>query len=254
LGICLLRYPKNQAKLDQAQKKIGSAQKHQSRGGASEEESLYNVLVWGRCFLQYPGTARGGIRLESHSSSQISHLLTRWSHGETSAREELVPLVYQELRRVAHRCLANQYPAHTVQSADLVHEAYLRLVERTSVNYQSRIHFFASAARIMRGILVDHARKRRAAKRGGGAITLVLDEAVASSQENGIDLMALDDALTRLAALDARQGEIVEMRFFAGLSIEDTSRVLGISAATVKREWATARLWLHNALRRVLDP
>ena len=105
----------------------------------------------------------------------------------------------------------------------------------------------------MRGILVDHARMHRAAKRGGGAITLVLDEAVASSQKNGVDLIALDDALTRLAALDARQAEIVEMRFFAGLSIEETSRALGISAATVKREWATARLWLHNALSRTVD-
>lgn len=185
----------------------------------------------------------------SHASSKVTQLLSLWSQGEASAREKLVPLVYEELRRLARRCLADQSCAHTLQSADLVHEAYLRLAGRASVHYQDRIHFFAVAARMMRGILVDHARMSRAAKRGGGAITLFLDDAIASSQDTGVDLLALNDALTRLAALDARQTEIVELRFFGGLSIEDTARALGISPATVKREWATARLWLHNALR-----
>jgi len=189
-----------------------------------------------------------GCSLDSRSPSQISELLVRWSQGEAAAREKLVPLVYEELRRLARRYLGNQSRRHTLQSADLVHEAYLRLIDRSSLHCQDRVHFFAVAARIMRGILVDHARMHRAAKRGGGAITLVLDEAVAVSQKAGVDLIALDDALTRLAALDARQSDIVELRFFGGLSIEDTSQALGISSATVKREWATARLWLHKAL------
>ena len=176
----------------------------------------------------------------------------RWGQGEASAREKLVPLVYDELRRLARRCLANQLREHTLQSAALVHEAYLRLVGRTSVHWRDRIHFFAVASRLMRGILVDHARMHGAAKRGGNAITLVLDEAVALSQKVGIDLISLNDALTRLATLDARQSQIVELRFFGGLSIEETAQLLGISPATVKREWATARLWLHHAMSRTV--
>jgi RNA polymerase sigma-70 factor (ECF subfamily) len=131
-----------------------------------------------------------------------------------------------------------------------VHEAYLRLVGRSDVQWQNRVHFFAVAARMMRGILVDHARMHGAAKRGGNAVTLVLDDAVALPKKKELDLLSLDEALTGLAALDARQGQIVELRFFGGLSIEDTSRVLSISPATVKREWATARLWLHNAMSK----
>jgi RNA polymerase sigma-70 factor (ECF subfamily) len=166
-----------------------------------------------------------------------------------------VPLVYDELRRLARRCLANQRGDYTLQSAALVHEAYLRLVRRSAVHWQDRIHFFAVASRLMRGILVDHARMRAAAKRGGGKrIALLLDEVVTVSERKPkLDLLALDEALTRLASLNLRQSQIVEMRFFGGLSVEDTAQALGISSATVKREWATARLWLYSALRSAVE-
>jgi RNA polymerase sigma-70 factor (ECF subfamily) len=187
--------------------------------------------------------------LHPDSPYPVTELLARWSQGEAEAREQLLPVVYEELRRLARRCLADRHRDHTLQSTALVHEAYLRLVGRDSVHWQDRTHFFAVAAKLMRGILVDHARKHRAAKRGGDAITLVLDDAVILPQKkNEIDVVALDDALTRLATLDLRQSQIIELRFFGGLSIEDTSCALGISPATVKREWATARLWLHDAL------
>jgi RNA polymerase sigma factor (TIGR02999 family) len=182
------------------------------------------------------------------SSSQVTELLLRWSEGDTAAREALIPLVYEELRRLARRCLASQRPDHTLQSTALVHEAYLRLVGRTSVHWENRVHFLAVAAQLMRRILVDHARKRLAAKRGGNHLTLVLDESLGPPKRRAMDLIALDDALSDLAALDSRQSQIVELRFFGGLSIEDSSRVLGVSPATVKREWTTARTWLYEQM------
>jgi RNA polymerase sigma factor (TIGR02999 family) len=191
--------------------------------------------------------------MRSDSPSQVTELLARWNQGEAAAREALVPLVYPELRRVARKCLAAQHGDHTLQSTALVHEAYLRLVSRNSVQWQDRVHFFAVASRLMRGILVDHARRRHAAKRGGAVVTLVLDEALSLPKKKALDLLALDDALTGLSILDARQSQIVELRFFGGLSIEDTAGTLGISPATVKREWATARLWLHKAMHRTAE-
>jgi RNA polymerase sigma factor (TIGR02999 family) len=184
------------------------------------------------------------------SPNQVTELLARWSHGEEAAREKLVPLVYDELRRVARRCLAGQPQDQTLQSTALVHEAYLRLVGRSEVHWQNRVHFFAVAARLMRGILVDHARMRHAAKRGGSNLTLTLDDALAPPKQRALDLVALDDALNALATLDPKQGQLVELRFFAGLSIEDTSHVMGLSPATVKREWATARAWLYREMNR----
>ena len=184
------------------------------------------------------------------SPNQVTELLARWSHGEEAAREKLVPLVYDELRRVARRCLAGQPQDQTLQSTALVHEAYLRLVGRSEVHWQNRVHFFAVAARLMRGILVDHARMRHAAKRGGSNLTLTLDDALAPPKQRELDLVALDDALNALATLDPKQGQLVELRFFAGLSIEDTSRLMGLSPATVKREWATARAWLYGEMNR----
>lgn len=184
------------------------------------------------------------------SSYPVTELLSRWSKGDAAARDALVPLVYDELRRLARKCLATQPGDHTLQSTALVHEAYLHLVDQSSVHWENRVHFFAVAAQVMRRILVDQARMHAAAKRGGDAVTLVLDEAVALPKTRAVDLVALDDALTHLSTLDARQSQIVELRFFAGLSIADTSHALGISPATVKREWATARLWLHDALNR----
>jgi RNA polymerase sigma-70 factor (ECF subfamily) len=149
---------------------------------------------------------------------------------------------------VARRCLAGRQPGQTLQSTELVHEAYLRLVDGHAVNWNDRVHFFAVAAQMMRSILVDHIRMRRAAKRGGNCVTLMLDDAVALPQQRAVDVIALDDALNGLATLDARQSRLVELRFFGGLSIEETSLALGISPATVKREWATARAWLHQEM------
>jgi RNA polymerase sigma-70 factor (ECF subfamily) len=198
-------------------------------------------------YLRSVRSAKGTI-LDLASSSQITGLLLRWSEGDSAAREALIPLVYGELRRLARQCLASQRPDHTLQSTALVHEAYLRLVGRTSVHWENRVHFFAVAAQLMRRILVDHARKQRAAKRGGNPLTLVLDESLGLAKKRAVDLIALDDALTDLAALDSRQSQIIELRFFGGLSIEDSSHVLGISPATVKREWATARTWLYQQM------
>jgi RNA polymerase sigma factor (TIGR02999 family) len=160
----------------------------------------------------------------------------------------LVPLVYDQLRRIARRCLAGQRSGHTLQPTALVHEAYLRLIRRDSVDWHDRIHFFAMAAQMMRQILVDHARKQSAAKRGGNAVTLVLDEGSAVSKATSLDLLALDSAMKQLAELDPRQCQIVELRFFGGLSIEETAQVVKISSATTKREWTTARLWLHHVM------
>lgn len=182
------------------------------------------------------------------SSSQVTELLLRWSEGDVAAREALIPLVYDELRRVARQCLASQRPDHTLQSTALVHEAYMRLVGRTSVHWENRVHFLAVAAQLMRRILVDHARKQHAAKRGGKHLTLALDENVALPKKRGLDLVALDDALSELSKLDERQSRIVELRFFGGLSIEDSSHVLDISPAKVRREWVTARTWLYEQM------
>lgn len=182
------------------------------------------------------------------ASTQVTQLLARWSNGDRAAREALIPLVYDELRRIARSALSRQRPGHTLESTALVHEAYMRLVVRTSVRFESRTHFFAVASHLMRRILVDHARKHNAAKRGGANVTLVLDDSIDVPDKREIDLSALDEALTALAKLDERQASIVEMRFFGGLSIDETSQVLAISPATVKREWMTARSWLYDAL------
>ena len=180
--------------------------------------------------------------------AEVTELLRRWSGGDVAARESLVPLVYDELRRLARYYLASQRSDHTLQSTAIVHEAYLRLAGRDNVHWENRGHFFAVAAQLMRRILVDHARKRNAAKRGGAQLTLLVDEAVEPSSQRELDLVALDDALKALAELDERQSRIVELRFFGGLSIEDTSRLLEISPATVKREWSTARAWLYEEI------
>lgn len=187
--------------------------------------------------------------MPSASSHPVTELLARWSSGDASARDALVPLVYDELRKIARRCLAGQRRSHTLQPTALVHEAYLRLARRDSMEWQGRIHFFAMAGQMMRQILVDHARKQAAAKRGGNAVTVELDESsAAGTQKPDLDLLVLDDAMKQLALLDSRQCQIVELRFFGGLSIEETAQFLNISPATTKREWATARLWLHHAM------
>lgn len=183
------------------------------------------------------------------SSERVSKLLLNWGQGDQGAREALIPLVYDELRRLARRYLRRERPDHTLQSAALVNEAYLRLIRQEQPQWQNRAHFFGVAAQLMRHILVDHARNRAAAKRGAGAPRLSLDPEFALPHERDLDLVALDDALNQLAALDSQQSRVVELRFFGGLSIEETSVVLGISSATVKREWATARAWLQREMK-----
>lgn len=194
-------------------------------------------------------TGAWGNALPSTPSNQVTELLHQWSNGDSGAREKLVPLVYDELRRMARNVLSDRRDA-TLQSTALVHEAYLRLVGHTSVHWDNRLHFFAVAAQLMRRILIDHVRMERAQKRGGESVTLVLDEAIALPAKREVDLVALDDALTELAALDERQCRLVELRFFGGLTIEETAQALEISPATVKREWATARLWLLREISR----
>jgi len=187
--------------------------------------------------------------LSSVTSTGVTELLRRWSNGDPAALEALLPIVYGELRRVARGCLASERTDHTLQSTALVHEAYMRLVGN-SVDWQNRAHFFAVAAQLMRRILVDHARRRGAAKRGANPLTLTLDESVALPKAREVDLLALDDALNSLSELDARQSRIVELRFFGGLSIENTAKVLGLSPATIKREWGTARAWLYEQIQQ----
>jgi RNA polymerase sigma factor (TIGR02999 family) len=186
--------------------------------------------------------------LSKPSEQDVTQLLIQWSKGDSAALDALVPLVYDELRRLAQLYLNREKPGHTLSSTALVHEAYLRMVKQKEASWQNRAHFFAVAARMMRRILVDHARKHHYAKRGGGALTLSLDEAIAPAPEREIDLVALDDALETLAKLDERQSRMVELRFFGGLSIEETSEVLGVSTPTVKREWASARAWLYREI------
>ncbi len=192
--------------------------------------------------------------MSADSSTRIDRLLADWGQGNEEAREALIPVVYNELRRQARRHLRGERPDHTLESAALVNEAYLRLVREGAPPWQNRAHFFGVAAQLMRHILVDHARKRIAAKRGAGAPMLALDpEMIPAAQKQGVDLVALDDALEKLAAIDPRQTRLIELRFFGGLSIEEAALVLGISPATVKREWVTARAWLRRELKRAAE-
>jgi RNA polymerase sigma factor (TIGR02999 family) len=186
--------------------------------------------------------------VETNFKDGVTELLARWNEGDLTARDSLIPLVYDELRRVAQNHLSGQRGDHTLQATALVHEAYLRLVNRKTSHWQGRVHFFALSAQMMRQILVDHARRRNAEKRGGGTFTLLLEDDVVGAAGINLDLIGLDKAMKSLASLDARQSQIVELRFFGGLSIEEAARVVDISPATAKRDWATARIWLHHAM------
>lgn len=179
----------------------------------------------------------------------VSTLLGKWRAGDQEALQVLIPLVYEQLRRIARRHLRQERPDHTLQSTALVHEAYLKLMNQAPAEVENRAHFLAVASQLMRQILVDHARRHRAAKRGGG-LKLELQDAMAVENARNVDLIALDRALNELASLDPQQSRIVEMRFFGGLSIEDTADVIGVSRTTVKREWATARAWLLREMSR----
>lgn len=183
------------------------------------------------------------------SAPPVTEWLHAWGQGDQSALDRLMPYVQDELHRLARREMRGERPGHTLQTTALVNEAYLRLIDASRVQWQDRAHFFALAARLMRRILVDHARSRNYVKRGGGMRTISLDDVLVVSQERGADLVALDDALQALAAVDARKSKVVEMRFFGGLSVEETAEALQVSPETVMRDWKLAKVWLLRELR-----
>jgi RNA polymerase sigma factor (TIGR02999 family) len=195
---------------------------------------------------------KGLLRADSMTDDSRAHdvtgLLLSWRQGDAGALDRLVPLVYDELRRIARRHLRREPPGHSLQATALVHEVYLRLVDVDRMTLKSRTHFFAVAARLMRQILVDHARRKRAGKRGGGVTMMSLDEVSPAAQTSSVDVLALDQALDALSSFDIQQCRVVELRFFAGLNIDEAAEALGISTATVEREWAMAKAWLYQRL------
>jgi len=185
------------------------------------------------------------------SEQRVTELLTRWSQGDDAALAELTPLVYGELRRLAHRYMNAERTEHTLQTTALVNEAYLRLADQTNPRWQNRAHFFAVAARAMRQILVNYARSQRSQKRGGGAFKMELDEAALVSPEESKEIIYLHEALERLAILDSRKAQVVELKYFGGLTYDEIAEVLKISQVTVRRDWEFARLWLYTELHSV---
>ena len=186
--------------------------------------------------------------LQQPSKVEVTQLLRAWGGGDDSALKKLTPLVENDLHRLAHRYMARERPGHTLQTTALVNEVYLRLVDLHQVSWQDRAHFFAISARMMRRILTDFARSRNYQKRGGAALHVSFDEALAMSQEQDAEIVAIDEALIGLAAVDARKSQVVELRFFGGLSVQETAEVLKVSPETVKRDWRFAKAWLHRVL------
>ncbi|MDQ3013147.1 MAG: sigma-70 family RNA polymerase sigma factor [Acidobacteriota bacterium] len=182
------------------------------------------------------------------ASQDLTQLLAAWSNGDQAALEELLPLVNAELRQLAKRYMRRESPGHTLQTSALVNEAYIRLIDQKQVRWQNRAHFFGIAAQLMRRILIDHARKAHYQKRGGGAVQVSLDEAAAVTDVRAAELLAVDEALEKLTVMDARKGRIVELRFFGGMTEEETAEVIGVSLPTVQREWRAAKAWLHRML------
>ncbi len=182
------------------------------------------------------------------SSNEVTQLLVAWGNGDQTALDQLMPLVYSELHRLAHRHIKKERPGHTLQTSALLNEAFLRLVDQRDVHWQSRAHFFSIAAQMMRRILVDYARSRRYAKRGGDARQVTFDEELMVSRQLSADVIELHDALNELAAIDERKSKVVELKFFGGLSIEETAEVLGVSPGTVMRDWTLAKAWLRLAM------
>jgi RNA polymerase sigma factor (TIGR02999 family) len=182
------------------------------------------------------------------ATTDLTQILASWNNGDKTALEKLMPLVYNELRHMAARYLKSEHPSHTIQPTALVHEAYLRLMNQRHVQWQNRAHFFAIAAQMMRRILINYARDQHAAKRGGNSYKLLLDEAISVPADRNLDLLALDDALKLLSKIDARKSQLVELRFFSGLSIEEAANIMGISIATAKRDWMLARAWLYREI------
>ena len=186
--------------------------------------------------------------MTSPSPDEVTQLLLDWGSGDKAALDKLMPLVYEELRRLAHHYMGRERAGHTLQTTAIVNEAYLHLIDQRNVQWQNRAHFFGIAAHLMRRVLADHARSRRSAKRGGGARQVSLEEAMIVSEERVADMEALDDALNSLAEIDERKSQIVEMRFFGGLSIKETAEVLGVSPGTVMRDWTLAKAWLRREI------
>ena len=186
--------------------------------------------------------------MDEASPNEITEQLIAWSKGDDAALEQLIPAVYQELRRMADHYLRGEDSGHSLQPTALVHEAYLRLIDQTKVEWQNRAHFFGVAAQMMRRILIDHAKAKHRVKRGGTAVKVMLDENVNFTQERASELLALDDALQSLARIDERKSRIVELRYFGGLTVEETAQVLGISDKTVMRDWNLAKAWLYREL------
>ena len=184
----------------------------------------------------------------TQTSPNVTQLLVGWRNGDKAALDALLPVVYEELRKQAARYLRRERVGHTLQTTALIHEAYLKLVDQKNVHWQNRAHFFGIAAELMRRILVDHARTKKRAKRGGSDIRVSFNEANVMGQSKDLDIVALDEALANLATIDEQQSKIVELRFFSGLTVEETAEVLGISPATVKRDWSMAKAWLHREL------
>ena len=182
------------------------------------------------------------------SPDEVTRLLVAWGNGNQAALEQLMPLVYEELHRLAHHYMRQEHPGHTLQTTALVNEVYFRLVDQKHVHWQNRAHFIAISAQLMRRILVDHARSHQYAKRGGDAHKVSLDEGAVVAQEQAADLIALDDALSSLAAIDERKMRIVELRFFGGLNVEETAEALKLSPRTVMREWSMAKAWLYRTI------
>ena len=184
------------------------------------------------------------------SAGSITRLLLNWREGDKTALDRLVPLVYREMRRLAGYYMRRQRADHTLQTSALINEAYLRLIDHKNMRWENRAHFYAVAAQAMRRILVDHARSRGYQKRGGGAPKVSFDEAVIGAEERAAELIALDDALKDLAAMDPRKSQIVELRYFGGLSVDETAEVIGVSAVTIMREWRSAKGWLLRAISK----
>lgn len=185
--------------------------------------------------------------------TEITQLLINWANGDQSALNKLMPIVYAELHRLAHHYMSRERPGHTIQTTALVNEAYLKLVDQRKTRWQNRSQFFAISAQLMRRILVDHARSHAYEKRGGGLRRVSLADVGDSSPINARDIVSIDEALSRLTEIDPRQGQIVELRFFAGLTIQETAEVMSLSPATIKTEWRTARAWLYQQLRNQTD-
>jgi RNA polymerase sigma factor (TIGR02999 family) len=183
------------------------------------------------------------------SPKSVTQLLIEWRDGDDTALEKLIPVVHEELRRLAHYYMRRERSGHTLQTSALINEAYIRLVDHKGMRWQNRAHFYAVAAQAMRRVLVDYARSRSYIKRGGGAHVVALDEAANVAKKQAADLVALDDALTDLASIDPRKSKIVEMRYFGGMSVEETAEALGLSSITIMRDWNTAKAWLLRAMR-----